>query len=318
MPGRTANASDYRYGFNGKEKENEIAEGDLDFGGRVYDSRLGRWLSRDFKETKYPFYTPYCFAANKPTIAIDPDGKDIIITATDPEFRAKALADLQKLTSVQLVLLVNGHVITAMQAQQFPPDFIEATGTVTETTDKNGNIIEKTAGTEMVTDLLQSPYTTTIVSATEVGTGLNNTMAVMDAGDPEDPNDDSRGSLDAIDMSTVEDPNNLKFFKMFNYGNKGAGAYVFYNPDFMGEPICNADGSTGRPPRIGLGHELIHAVRIVKGVVDQSSTPPNIVDPDSGSKGALTSEELKVRDQEQTIRHEQGVEPRAVPVEENE
>ncbi|MCU7549877.1 hypothetical protein OCK74_12165 [Chitinophagaceae bacterium LB-8] len=39
----------YRYGFNGKENDNEV-KGDgnsLDFGGRIYDPRLGRWHSTD-------------------------------------------------------------------------------------------------------------------------------------------------------------------------------------------------------------------------------------------------------------------------------
>ncbi len=38
--------SRYRYGFNGMEKDNEIAEGDYyDFKYRVHDARLGRFLS---------------------------------------------------------------------------------------------------------------------------------------------------------------------------------------------------------------------------------------------------------------------------------
>jgi RHS repeat-associated protein len=49
MPGRTFNSSEYRYGFNGMEKDDEIkGEGNsLDFGARIYDPRLGRWLSEE-------------------------------------------------------------------------------------------------------------------------------------------------------------------------------------------------------------------------------------------------------------------------------
>jgi len=39
----------YRYGFNGKEKDNETFSGAYDFGARIMDVRLGRWLSVDPK-----------------------------------------------------------------------------------------------------------------------------------------------------------------------------------------------------------------------------------------------------------------------------
>jgi RHS repeat-associated protein len=79
MPGRTypgSTASSYRYGFNGKENDNEV-EGtgnSIDYGMRVYDPRVGRFLSVDPLEGKYPWYTPYQYAGNKPIFAVDLDG----------------------------------------------------------------------------------------------------------------------------------------------------------------------------------------------------------------------------------------------------
>ena len=37
----------YRYGFNGKENDKDISEGGQDYGMRIYDARLGRFLSVD-------------------------------------------------------------------------------------------------------------------------------------------------------------------------------------------------------------------------------------------------------------------------------
>jgi hypothetical protein len=45
MPGRTYTAASYKYGFNGKENDNEVkGEGNQqDYGMRIYDPRLGRF-----------------------------------------------------------------------------------------------------------------------------------------------------------------------------------------------------------------------------------------------------------------------------------
>jgi RHS repeat-associated protein len=68
---------DYMFGFNGQEKDNEIkgTGNSLDFGARVYDSRLGRFLSLDPVQQNFPFQSPYLFASNNPVYLIDMEGK---------------------------------------------------------------------------------------------------------------------------------------------------------------------------------------------------------------------------------------------------
>ena len=76
MPGRSYNGGEYRYGFNGKENDNEVkgTGNQQDYGFRIYDPRLGRFLSTDPLFAEYPWYTPYQFAGNKPIRYIDLDG----------------------------------------------------------------------------------------------------------------------------------------------------------------------------------------------------------------------------------------------------
>jgi RHS repeat-associated protein len=76
MPGRTYTAASYKYGFNGKENDNEVkGEGNQqDYGMRIYDPRLGRFLSVDPITAKFPMLTPYQFASNSPILGVDMDG----------------------------------------------------------------------------------------------------------------------------------------------------------------------------------------------------------------------------------------------------
>jgi len=82
LPNRNDQGGDsYRYGFNGMEKDDEVTnvEGShLDFGARIYDSRVARWLSPDAFEKTYPSLTTYGFAANSPIVLLDSDGNVVV------------------------------------------------------------------------------------------------------------------------------------------------------------------------------------------------------------------------------------------------
>jgi len=77
IPDKQWNASTgYRFGFNGQEKDNEVS-GDgnsLDFGARIYDSRLGRFLSVDNYANHFSSYSSFLYAANNPLFFIDKGG----------------------------------------------------------------------------------------------------------------------------------------------------------------------------------------------------------------------------------------------------
>ncbi len=76
----TAGTAKYRYGFNGKENDSSINGNgvDYDYGFRIYDARVGKFLSVDPLTAKYPELTPYQFASNKPINSIDQDGLESI------------------------------------------------------------------------------------------------------------------------------------------------------------------------------------------------------------------------------------------------
>ena len=83
QPERHWSTEDHRYGFNGKEMDNDWNDGGVagegtgnvyDYGFRIYDPRLGRFMSEDPLTSSYPWYTPYQYAGNMPIKFIDIDG----------------------------------------------------------------------------------------------------------------------------------------------------------------------------------------------------------------------------------------------------
>lgn len=70
-------SGNYRYGFNGKENDYEIKGfgNEQDYGMRVYDPRVARFLSVDPKASSFPWQSPYCAMDNNPINIIDPDGR---------------------------------------------------------------------------------------------------------------------------------------------------------------------------------------------------------------------------------------------------
>jgi RHS repeat-associated protein len=79
IPGRNFHAGNYRYSFVGQEDDSEIKGigNSTDFGARIYDPRISRFLSLDQFSREYPMYSDYIYAANNPLALVDKDGKFI-------------------------------------------------------------------------------------------------------------------------------------------------------------------------------------------------------------------------------------------------
>jgi RHS repeat-associated protein len=73
---RQFNLASARVGFNGKENDNDVkgTGNQQDYGMRIYDPRLGRFLSIDPLSDNFSWYTPYQFSGNSPIVNIDLDG----------------------------------------------------------------------------------------------------------------------------------------------------------------------------------------------------------------------------------------------------
>ena len=112
--------SNVKMGFNGKESIDEVSgEGnEYDYGFRVYNPRIGRFLSVDPLTKSFPWYTPYQFAGNKPIWAIDLDGLEEYYTS-----------------SGQLI----GKYGTSTEIRIVHKDYIEATKDITSNQNQPGS-----------------------------------------------------------------------------------------------------------------------------------------------------------------------------------
>lgn len=98
----------YRYLYGGMEREDQLTGqvgGHYDFGARIYDPRLGRWLSIDPLVFKYPYLTPYHYVGNSPMAFVDTDGRDFELYI-DHE---------NKSIEVKFTIYTNKHVNSANQ-----------------------------------------------------------------------------------------------------------------------------------------------------------------------------------------------------------
>jgi RHS repeat-associated protein len=87
MPGRTfqaPNTSAYRFGFNDKENDRNGSWSGTqlvqDYGMRLYNPAIARFLSIDPITADYPELTPYQFASNTPIVGVDLDGLETSTT----------------------------------------------------------------------------------------------------------------------------------------------------------------------------------------------------------------------------------------------
>ncbi len=70
------NFINYRYGFNGMEKDDEVKGSGNSYTTefRQYDPRLGRWLTLDPLAAKFLWQSPYVAFDNNPIFYKDPKG----------------------------------------------------------------------------------------------------------------------------------------------------------------------------------------------------------------------------------------------------
>ncbi len=81
MYGRRFRQSAYSSAFNGKEKDDEVkgSGNSYDYGARIYDARLGKFLSVDPLFRNFTWNSPYAFSENRTIDGFDLDGLEVVL-----------------------------------------------------------------------------------------------------------------------------------------------------------------------------------------------------------------------------------------------
>ena len=222
----------YRYGYNGMEKDDEVKGGgnSYDFGARMYDPRVARWLSVDALEKKYPSLSPYNFVGNRPIISIDPDGKRIIIIVKTYENSTAVLKQVE---------YKNGKLYTVDNGEIYNPSEGSYALKVMEHLNQLEN--DDPILAERINDLVESKESHFVMK------GPRKNYPNRNAGGPIPLGSNDKKHDEAYIQNKKEREQAEKNIE----NGIPSGTHTYYDPD-------NWKSSIGkRHPRVALAHELL-------------------------------------------------------------
>jgi len=137
------NATAQKFGYNGKELEENEGLNWLEYGVRNYDATLGRWINIDLLSEKYYEHTPYSYVGSNPIIRTDPIGLDWY---TDADGNLQYNSDLNKDNASEILTkgqnYYNSSFHISVKNNKTSIHYLNKDGSVS---DKNGKKIDSGA-----------------------------------------------------------------------------------------------------------------------------------------------------------------------------
>lgn len=131
VPQKDKPKSEYRYGFQGQEMDNEIkGEGNsINYTFRMHDPRIGRFFAVDPLFKEYPYYTPYAFSGNRVIDKVELEG----LEPADYNFADDPLAGVRIIKTVaQDLEIATFNAVTWLHAYGDPTNVTRQVRTIKE------------------------------------------------------------------------------------------------------------------------------------------------------------------------------------------
>ena len=117
LPNRHEAGNEYRYGFQGQEKDDEIkGEGNsINYKYRMHDPRVGRFFAVDPLTAKYPHNGPYNFSENRVIDGVELEGLKVVTSSVAVSAKlGVAAAAINASTSAGIAIDMQGNIAITM------------------------------------------------------------------------------------------------------------------------------------------------------------------------------------------------------------
>ena len=230
--------SGYRYGFNGKEKDTDGEFGSTttyDYGFRIYNPAIAKFLSVDPLMSDYPSWTPYAFAMNRPIDGLDLDGLEYIsanilneVFSTDPEFVLSTYFDTEAVNyQNQTYYNVNKHLYL----------------------DQDGNVTDKAIGALVLANPRNKKITSWVYNSEGPVVNTTDNVGYRDAG-----SNCFKAACSTVDNAGY-DPNSywdISTKQMYKEEGKNGGLAVTAQSIEDAYDLIHTSLENGRPVLVGI------------------------------------------------------------------
>jgi RHS repeat-associated protein len=125
LPNRHESINEYRYGFQGQEKDDEIKgnNNSINYKYRMHDPRIGRFFAVDPLAPDYPHNSPYAFSENKVIQFIELEGLETAPIELNKVKPAIELMNEQKYNELNMMLWERDLIVPNRSILDNPPNF---------------------------------------------------------------------------------------------------------------------------------------------------------------------------------------------------